>query len=395
MNKYGTLEFYCDDKELCDGFNWAKEYALSLAHHGEDVIGKWYEAALPDREGFCIRDMCHQSYGAHALGLWEHTKNMMLRFAQSVSESKDFCCMWEYTKHYTPYHDDYYSDERFWYNLPASFDLLQGCYETYKLTGDRAFIDSEDFLHFYRLTVNQYVKKWDVDGDGIPEGSGNVRGIPSYEENEGRDAAQMIDLLAAEAKAMGAYAEILELRGENGLPYKMWQKCLLAEIDSRWDEAEQRYYFFKLRDGSFAHAKNPGAEYLLHFDAIKDERKLAITLEKFHGQCLEKVSAEIGSYLSKIFYKYGKAEYGEYWLRRFMDPALPRREYPEVSYGCIDAFVFGMMGVKYDLATRSITATPALPAGMKNATLTGLPVYGRYADIEVKDGEVSIAYRDE
>lgn len=395
MDYVGTLEFVSDDKEINDGFRWAKEYALSLAHHGEDRIGKWYEAALPDREGFCIRDMCHQSFGAHALGLESHTKNMMMRFAQSISESKDYCCFWEMDKYYGIYHDDYFSDDRFWYNLPANFDLLQGCYEAYKLTGDRTFINSEDFLHFYRLTVNRYIKKWDVDGDGIPEGSGNVRGIPSYEENEGRDAAQMIDLLAAEAKAMDAYAEILELRGENGLPYKMWARCIRDEIDRRWDETEGRYYFFKLRDGSLAHAKNPGAEYLLHFDAIKDERKLALTLEKFHNQCKEKVCVEVGSYLSKIFYKYGLPEYGEFWLRRFMSPELPRREYPEVSYGCIDAIVFGMMGVKYDLATKTITAEPALPAKMKDAVLTRLPVYGRLADVTVKDGEVSISYRDE
>lgn len=395
MNNIGKLGFTSTDEELNKGFLWAKDYALSLAHHGEDRIGKWYEAALPDREGFCIRDMCHQSFGAHALGLWSHTKNMMLRFAQSISESKDYCCFWEMDRYYGIYHDDYHSDENFWYNLPANFDLLQGCYEAYKLTGDPDFIYSEDFFHFYRLTVNQYIRRWDVDGDGIPEGSGTVRGIPSYEENEGRDAAQMIDLLAAEAKAMDAYAEILELRGENGLPYKAWARDLRAEIDRRWDTDEERYYFFKLRDGSFAHAKNPGAEYLLHFDAIRDADKLALTLEKFHHQCKEKVCAEVGSYLSKIFYKYDLPEYGEYWLRRFLSPDLPRREYPEVSYGCIDAFVFGMMGVKYDLATRTITADPRLPDGMTAATLTGLPVYGRLADIEVTDGDVSITYRDE
>lgn len=393
MDNIGTLEFVCDDRELCEGFRWAKEYALSLAHHGEDRIGKWYEAALPDREGFCIRDMCHQSFGAHALGLEAHTKNMMMRFAQSISESKDFCCMWEYTKDYIPYYDDYHSDEKFWYNLPANFDLLQGCYEMYKLTGDRTFIDSEDFLHFYRLTVNQYIKKWDVDGDGIPEGSGTVRGIPSYEENEGRDAAQMIDLLAAEAKAMDAYAEILELRGENGMPYKMWANSIYDEIDRRFDEECGRYYFFKLRDGTLAHAKKLASECLLFFGAAKDERKLALTLDNLHKYGLDGISVEVGSHLAEIFYKYGQPERGEHWLRHFTSPELPRREYPEVSYGAIAAYVFGMMGVKYHLDTKTITAEPKLPAGMTSASLTGLPVYGKLADVVVKDGKVSITYR--
>lgn len=36
---------------LEEGFLWAKEQALDYTHEG-DRVGKWYDAALPNREAF-------------------------------------------------------------------------------------------------------------------------------------------------------------------------------------------------------------------------------------------------------------------------------------------------------------------------------------------------------
>lgn len=65
-----------------------------------------------------MRDVSHQARGAHLLGLENHTKNMLLRFAQSIAESRDFCCFWEIDRNYRPCPVDYTSDDDFWYNLP-------------------------------------------------------------------------------------------------------------------------------------------------------------------------------------------------------------------------------------------------------------------------------------
>ena len=81
MENVGTINFISSDEELNRGFEWAKNQALAYAHgEGEDLVGKWYEAALPDdRDGaFCIRDVCHQANGAHALGLEKHTKKFSI-----------------------------------------------------------------------------------------------------------------------------------------------------------------------------------------------------------------------------------------------------------------------------------------------------------------------------
>lgn len=388
------LNFTCTDRELNDGFAWARERALSFVHD-EDHVGPWYEAALPGRESFCIRDVCHYANGAHVLGLERHTKNMLLRFVQSIAESRDFCCFWEIDKNYRPTPCDYKSDSDFWYNLPANFDLIDACLRMYKLTGDKDYIESEDFLHFYRLTLNQYIKKWDIDCDGIPEGAGGVRrGIPSYVEQRDRGAAQSLDLLAAEAAAFAAFAEICELRGEKGAAYRERASAIRAEIDARWDESQKAYFFVKEKDGNLAHSPY-GFEYVPYFGASIDERKLNFNLERLNKWGLENsLYVESRSHLSEIFYRYGKYDLAEDWLRRCTSADLRRREYPEVAFACIGAFVFGLMGITYDYVTKTVSANPHLPSGVTSASLTGLPVFGKTANICVKNGVVSITYTD-
>ncbi len=84
---------------------------------------------------------------------------------------------------------DYKNDKDFWHNLPATFDILTCCYRQYVWTRDVSNVRDPDFLNFYDRTVSDYVKRWDKDGDGVPE-SYTVyghRGIGSYDEQDLRD----------------------------------------------------------------------------------------------------------------------------------------------------------------------------------------------------------------
>ncbi|MBQ8332576.1 MAG: hypothetical protein IJX93_02240 [Clostridia bacterium] len=394
----GSIQFRCPDEALNAGFDWAKQQALYYVHpksgERQDLVGPWYEAALPGRDAFCIRDVCHQANGAHALGLEQYTKNMLLRFVQSIAASRDYCCFWEIDKHYRPAPVDYTSDTDFWYNLPANFDLLACCLRMYRLTGDRDYIESEDFLHFYELTMKQYIETWDKNGDGIPEGSGTRRGIPSYEESEGGGSAQMLDLLAAQSAAMFAYAEIRGLNGADGAYYREWGEKILSEIDRWWDGEQGRYHFTKRKDGSLGDISHIAVECVPYFHATHDPEKLSITLDKLHQRGLANaINVEVGSHLAEIFYRHNQPERGEHWLRHYTSPKLKRREYPEVSFACVGAFVFGMMGITYDCESKTVTANPNLPEGMTSASLTGLPVFGRTADVLMENGEVTITYR--
>lgn len=106
MGEKGRITFTTSEEFRNRGFAWAKEQALAYSHE-DNLVGKWYEAALPDRQAFCMRDVAHHAKGAAALGLREHTRNMLLRFAQSIAESRQFCGFWEIDKDYRPCPVDY------------------------------------------------------------------------------------------------------------------------------------------------------------------------------------------------------------------------------------------------------------------------------------------------
>src|SRR5215216_4449352 len=97
------------DTNLVAGFNWAQSQALAYVFKG-DPVGDWYEAALPAREAFCMRDTAHQSTGAQVLGLAHYTRNMLRRFAEHISASRDWCTYWEIDRRNLPCPADYRDD---------------------------------------------------------------------------------------------------------------------------------------------------------------------------------------------------------------------------------------------------------------------------------------------
>ena len=129
------LAFASSDAQLVEAFSWAKRQATAYAFQG-DPVGPWFEAALPGREAFCMRDVAHQAMGAHALGMQAHVRNMLRRFAGNVSAERDWCSLWEIDRHGRPAHADYRNDQDFWYNLPANFDVLDAAYRMFLWSGD-------------------------------------------------------------------------------------------------------------------------------------------------------------------------------------------------------------------------------------------------------------------
>ncbi len=385
--KKGRIKFDCSNKYLNDGFAWAKNQALSYSHEG-DLVGDWYEAALPERNAFCMRDVSHHVNGAQFLGLAGHTKNMLLRFAQSIAESRDFCSFWEITKDYQPAPVDYTSDSDFWYNLPANFDLIDACYRAYRLTGDKDYINSYDFNRFYALSMKEYIEKWDTDGDGIPNRTklGSRRGIPSYDEQSGMEKAVIAgDLIAAQIRADYSYAKLLECQSKDGSKYIENAKNLESYLDKEWWNREaNNFYSAKLSDGKFI--STLGSPHLMaYFGAVKDKEKLSLLLNFIHNSSLENVIVEIMSHYPEIFIKNGQTERGLYWLNRCIDPTLKRREYPEVSFAVIGAFVDSFMGIEADAHTKSIAIHKNIPDDIEYACLTDCPVF---------DGEIDCFYEN-
>ncbi len=56
------LALASSDAQLVEAFSWASRQASAYAFEG-DAVGAWFEAALPGREAFCMRDVAHQAMG--------------------------------------------------------------------------------------------------------------------------------------------------------------------------------------------------------------------------------------------------------------------------------------------------------------------------------------------
>lgn len=390
--KNSKVNFICSDEKLNKGFEWAKEQALSYAHDG-DKVGKWYEAALPNRNAFCIRDVCHHITGAHYLGLDEHTKNMLSKFVSSIAESRDYCAYWEITKDDCPAPEDYTDDNDFWYNLPANFDLIDGCCRAFKYTDDRDYIAKNNFTSFYKLTFNNYIACWDSDNDSVPNRKvfSSRRGIPSYDEQKGMENAVVAaDLIAAQIRAYLSYAEICELTQKDKMPYIQKARKLIYTLENVWWNKENEcFYSAKMANGEFV--STLGSPHLLiYFNAVKDKQKLNTLLDNVHNDGLNGVIVELMSHYPEIYFKNGQKKRGLYWLRRCIDPSLERREYPEVSFAAVGAYVEGLMGLKCNAVKSEITSAHNLSGDISYAKLTDCPMFSGTIDYIYENGKYTL-----
>jgi len=345
--------------QLQERFDWAKAEALSFAHDGSDPVGLWYEAALPGRDAFCMRDVSHQALGAHFLGLDEHTRNMLFRFAKNISEEKDWCSFWEINSDDQPAPVDYRDDKAFWYNLPANFDVLDASFRMYQWTGDLAYVDHPVFLEFYERTISNYVQRWDLSAESILERERFMnresfnpndyyqyaRGVPSYHEGDQGRTGLGVDLLAFQLAAYRSYASIMATRGETDRPNEMLTRAVrVAELIEEvfWNENSGSFDDLRLVTGE--NGSGGGMRiFALYNDAIPDVEhaiSTASTLMQF-----DPGNVEMRSYMPEVLYRYGRHAEALDMLMLLTDENTSRRGYPEVSFAVIGALATGLMGI--------------------------------------------------
>lgn len=358
------LRIESSDKKLAAGFEWAKRQALSYAFE-HDPVGPWYEAALPGREAFCMRDVSHQATGAHALGLARHTKNMLRRFAENISASKDWCSYWEIDRYNRPAPADYVSDADFWYNLPANFDVADTCYRMFAWSGDLDYVNDPVFQHFYERTVKDYVERWDLGAGRVmkrqrrmnvpgPAGArrrfGMARGIPGYDEGN-PNYALGVDLLDAQYAAYLAYARFQQMRGNRDLTQAYLKKAadVRALVNSAfWEEAGG---FFYSHVGPEHKLEGRGGLDLLYRDIVDDGPKARGALNAMLEAIRKDPSSravEIQSHQAEILYRYGMPDAAYAQMMDLTREGRTRREYPEVCFSVIGAMVTGLMGITVD-----------------------------------------------
>jgi hypothetical protein len=386
----GSVEFASSDRKLVDGFHWAKTQALDYVRESP-VIGPWYEGALPGRNAFCMRDVSHMSTGAQFLGLGPRTRNMLRQFAEHISASKKWCTWWEITGEGKPAPVDYKSDQNFWYCLPANFDVMDACYRQWLWSRDNAYLD-DIFLNFYRRTVTDYVKEWDHNHDGLLEhlpADGHM-GIGTYDEDLTGDVLVGADLIAAQYAAYESYAAFELARNEQTVANYFAAKALDLKslYNSKWWDASRNGYFGALgEDGQFhrdlkASTGGTNMQFPLYFGLTEGGPKTQASLDEVEKR-LQMDSATQGgivggvegrTYLPDIFYKYGRSRSGYTVLTALMNPALQRREYPEVSYTVIGNLGSGLMGIHPSSQPGKIETYPQLTTETEWAALHHLPV---------------------
>lgn len=386
-------QFSSSDAQLVHAFDWARKQALAYAFTG-DPVGLWYEAALPGREAFCMRDVSHQSTGAQALGLAAYTYNMLHHFAANISSSKDWCSYWEIDREDRPAPVDYASDTAFWYNLPANFDVLDASYRMYLWTGDIRYINNRVFDNFYDRTMNDYVKRWTLEPDTImnrqrwllPMTSEEIleqhqeshyrRGIPGYNESAHGYVAG-IDLLAAEYAAWRDYAAINHLRGDDeGAKNAAGEAAVIKSlVNTKWWNAGDTSFYSTL--DAQHRLRGRDAMGVLYWGVADEGAKTEAAVKSLlaeiqhHSPC----GVEGESHYAEIFYRYGAPDAGYSVILDLARPGKCRQEYPEVSFSVVGAITTGVMGVSIiPGAEKEIQTLPGLTAKTSWAEMRNLPV---------------------
>lgn len=387
-----TSTFTSSDKELEKAYNWAKRMALSYAHDNNDPVGCWYEAALPQREAFCMRDVSHQSVGAQILGLSAHNKNMFLRFAENISEEKDWCTYWEINRYNKPAPADYANDSEFWYNLNANFDVMQACLKMYEWTGDKDYLTDARFTNFYEKSVNEYIHRWALEPEKImdrppymnsPENFNpdnnfhTCRGLPSYVENF-RGLTVGVDLIASLYAGFNAYSTISELNGNQQKAQDARKKAVAYQtlLEDKWWSADSLYYHtFWTKEKKFY--RGEGVPSILRFNATSDKDRICATVDDILKR---EWNVENMSAFPALFYRLGY--YDEAYRFLVGLPKTNRSEYPEVSYGIVEGTVSGVMGITASAINNSVTTCSRLPEKVQEAEIKNVPIFDGYVTVK-------------
>ncbi len=366
------LEIASSNAKLVDVFHWARTQAMAYALDEGDPVGPWYEAVEPGREGFCIRDTCHQALGANMLGLARFNLNMLRHFVENISDSKDWCSYWEIDRFNRPAPVDYQNDAAFWYNLPSNFDLLDCCFRMYVWSGDQTYIEDPVFLNFYDRTVNDYVERWGLDLDhimtrprmlnvrGIYDPSkkfSQARGIPGY--NEG-DHTYIIgfDVLSIQRAAYLAYAHIQQARMNAGLAAEYLKKA--ADVENLikthwWNTAGQCFYAREAEnhqmEGCDTRRSGPNIGLDWRTDVVSDPSEFV------------------------------RPNDTDAAVARLLDLSHARLEYPEVSFTRVSDIIGDAMGISLEYSSPLLSAVEGGWVEVTVRTLSGLGTAIEWAEV--------------
>jgi hypothetical protein len=305
-----------------------------------------------------MRDVSHQTTGAAGLGLFAANRNMLDHFARSVAASRNWAGYWEIDGQGNPSPADYRSDDDFWFNLPANFDVLDAIVRMWRWTGDEFYRTDPQLQLFFRKTVTDYITQWQLQPDAILSRPRIVnqrlkqgefvasRGIPSYTEGP-NNFIFGTDLLAAEYRAIRSYEEIATRPEDKELAGRIQGTADQIQhlLDSAAWSNEQEHFYGLIQQGQSGFGS--ADTMVLYFHATKDPDHIRRALDFVSNPTYWKtINIEEESYVPTVLFRYGRTNEAYRVLFDLSAPDKRRREYPEVSYAVISAIVSGAMGIE-------------------------------------------------
>jgi hypothetical protein len=152
---------------------------------------------------------------------------------------------------------------------------------------------------------------------------------------------------------------------------------LKSRFNSEWWSYDlNRHYTAMLQDGTYYGGFTDTFYYMLFwFEQIPEEgEKTNRTLGYLMKEGAHNVEGM--SYLPEIYYRYGHNEAAYAALGKLIDPALKRREYPEVAYSVLGTITSGLIGLSADASRRLVETLPRLTPQTQWVSIDHLPILG-------------------
>jgi hypothetical protein len=148
-----------------------------------------------------------------------------------------------------------------------------------------------------------------------------------------------------------------------------------------WDTTANSYFKGQTAEGNYVQADNELLRIYPLYHDIVDGRDKELIILKSSGK---PSNTEELTYLSEIFFRYGKNERAFQYLLEQLSPELERREYPEVSFTAIGAITGGLMGIHPRASQNLIETLPNLPKQVYWAEINNVPVFQNQISVKHK-----------
>lgn len=450
-----TISLKSDNKELEETFNWAVNKALSwkmtgkfgeinrhergegIAYNENVPYLPSYWAGYAHRSAYYIRDFAHQIDGAHLVGMDEENFAMMEKFAEYTTGDKKWYSWWALNfdgsvfsldapnppgiDHYKGYPSDFSnkSGESFVREIPAMFELVEKAWKSYLWTGDQRYIENKKLWSMYEKVVTEFVTLHDADGNGIPEGQGNIfQGSATYNEAD-IHPLEAGDAIGAQYQAYLAYASFLSERKLSLQAKEQLGKAasLKDYFNKNWSVVKgsdlyscaitssgEKYPLFNKETSWFMPMKlltEPGERNDAYLDFISEQLGDGTGTANQTQDSPQNIEAY--TYLPDTYFPYGRVEEAWKWMKYIIDqkdnPHVviqqgKNGDYPEVSFTLVSQVVEGLMGIEPDAANHTISTLPRLPVEIDHLDLDRLKIGDHTITIYQTKGKTEITHSE-